>query len=155
MEFILESNDKLLWKKEASIKEVEALSQKIKDELTKTKASYFCLWLEGDLGAGKTSFTKHLLYALDLDKDTPVTSPTYTYLNEYEVKEKVYGHMDLYRFQKGSVFEEEELLAHRDFNGFILEWPQNVRLPKPMQASHKLHISYIDTNTRSYSFYKS
>src|SRR5882757_9971281 len=51
--------------------------------------------LRGDLGAGKTLFTKGLLNALDFDA-ADVTSPTFTLVNRYEARLRVY-HIDLYR----------------------------------------------------------
>jgi tRNA threonylcarbamoyladenosine biosynthesis protein TsaE len=51
--------------------------------------------LRGELGAGKTLFTKGLLSGLEYDIDE-VTSPTFTLVNKYEAFLRVY-HIDLYR----------------------------------------------------------
>lgn len=51
--------------------------------------------LRGTLGAGKTTFSQHLCQALGVTE--PVTSPTFTLLNEYEAGEKKVLHGDLYR----------------------------------------------------------
>lgn len=51
--------------------------------------------LRGDLGAGKTLFTKGLMHALEYDIDE-VTSPTFTLVNKYEAFFRVF-HIDLYR----------------------------------------------------------
>ncbi len=53
-----------------------------------------CVTLEGDLGAGKTHFTKGIAQALKIK--AMVTSPTFTIIKEYEGTTPLY-HMDVYR----------------------------------------------------------
>jgi tRNA threonylcarbamoyl adenosine modification protein YjeE len=55
--------------------------------------------LEGELGAGKTSFARELAYGLGLDEDEPVTSPTFALAHEYEIgpSSRLLVHADLYR----------------------------------------------------------
>ncbi len=154
MKFVIEKNDSLLWterKKQASL---PALSKKVASSLLEKKEP-FCLWLQGEIGAGKTTFTKALFEQLGLSPDSPVTSPTYTYLVEYKIGGKWYAHMDFYRFTRGVNFEEEEMLGVRDYSGFILEWPSHVLLPESMAATHKLEIKSENENERVYSFYQS
>lgn len=55
--------------------------------------------LSGDLGAGKTLFVKGVMSALDYDIDE-VTSPSFTLVNIYAAKLKVF-HLDLYRLNDG------------------------------------------------------
>ena len=56
--------------------------------------------LEGSLGVGKTQFTKEIVSLLWWDKNS-VQSPTYTYMNIYNLPEhKQLLHMDLYRFEQ-------------------------------------------------------
>ena len=50
--------------------------------------------LTGDLGTGKTHFTKGIAEGLEID--SPITSPTFTIVNEYEGRLKLY-HFDVYR----------------------------------------------------------
>ena len=52
--------------------------------------------LEGDLGAGKTAFTKGLAVGLGIQKN--VNSPTFTIIKEYQGKMPLY-HMDVYRLE--------------------------------------------------------
>ena len=120
----------------------------------KESTNPFSLWLLGDVGAGKTTFTGALLRALGLNPNSPVNSPTYTYLIEYKIDGKWYAHMDFYRFTAGSLFEEEEMLGARDYSGFILEWPVQVDLPESMAATHKLEIKPSGEAKRIYSLYE-
>ena len=57
--------------------------------------------LYGDLGAGKTLFTKGILYALDFDVDE-VTSPSFTLVNLYKTDNFNIYHIDFWRLDKNS-----------------------------------------------------
>lgn len=57
------------------------------------------LTLEGDLGAGKTTFTKGLAKGLDIKRN--VNSPTFTIIKEYQGRIPLY-HMDVYRLENGA-----------------------------------------------------
>ena len=78
--------------------------------------------LTGEMGAGKTTFTSHLVAALG---SQDVHSPTFTLINEYPLSQGSVFHFDLYRLQ-----EEEELeeLGFEDIWGVqglsIIEWWQ-------------------------------
>ena len=83
--------------------------------------------LTGDLGAGKTTFVKDVVFALGCDD--LVTSPTFTLLNTYNAKFPVY-HFDMYRL---SSTEEamnvgfEEYFDKNTLDGVcFVEWPENV-----------------------------
>lgn len=93
--------------------------------------------LRGELGAGKTQFTKGVARYFGLDEND-IASPTYTLVNEYDIE--VSGasvklfHLDCYRFEKPEELLElgvEEYLYPR--NGItIIEWPERIEgyLPK-------------------------
>lgn len=91
--------------------------------------------LEGDLGAGKTTFTKGL--ALGIGVQDIVTSPTFTILNELEGSQPLY-HFDMYRL--GSLAEAQEMGFHEYFapqtmQGLVVcEWASNVRGILPPNA---------------------
>ncbi len=83
--------------------------------------------LQGDLGAGKTTFVKSVVEALG-SKDV-VTSPTFTLLNTYDAKFPIY-HFDMYRLSSaeeamGVGFEEYFDKTLLDGICFV-EWPENV-----------------------------
>ena len=98
--------------------------------------------LNGDLGAGKTAFTKGLAKYFNLDG---VTSPTYAYLNVYG---NLLYHYDCYRLSCG---EDAVMLGLTDyFNGdniCIIEWAENIEdvLPEDLKV---VNITKIDENTR-------
>lgn len=79
------------------------------------------IYLEGDLGVGKTTFVAHLLAQMGYQE--VVTSPTYTLINDYHIQGKTIYHIDLYR-----LCDPEELmyLDVRDWQSradlILIEW---------------------------------
>ena len=83
-----------------------------------------CVYLEGDLGAGKTTLTKSIIQSLGYVGE--VTSPTYNLIQEYQVEQGMVYHMDLYRLQDPSELEFlglEDLWSQESL--FLVEWPKN------------------------------
>lgn len=81
-----------------NVEKTYALAEKIADTLTGGET----IVLQGDLGAGKTTFTKGLAIALGVKEE--VTSPTFTIMNVYEGDRFTLNHLDMYR-----IGEEEDL----------------------------------------------
>ncbi|KRK99504.1 ATPase or kinase [Secundilactobacillus odoratitofui DSM 19909 = JCM 15043] len=76
--------------------------------------------LDGDLGAGKTTFTKGLAVGLGIKRN--VKSPTFTIIREYQDGRLPLYHMDVYRLEDGS---GDELGLDEYFNGdgvSVVEW---------------------------------
>lgn len=82
----------------------------------------FVVYLEGDLGAGKTTLVRGWLRALGVSG--PIRSPTYTLIEPYRVEARELLHMDLYRLRSP---DELEGLGLDDYpptrSGWLVEWP--------------------------------
>lgn len=107
--------------------------------------------LHGDLGAGKTTFTKGLAQALGISRI--IKSPTYTIIREYQDGRLPLYHMDLYRLDEGSV---ESLGLEEYFEEFglcVVEWPSVAA--DEMPASHlsiTIESNLQDPDAREFHF---
>jgi len=83
------------------------------------------LWLQGEMGSGKTTFVRHLLHYWKVKE--PINSPTYTLLHEYSLGQSTVYHIDAYRL--GSLgeppWDSEPLL--RSF--VFVEWAEHLSYP--------------------------
>ncbi|MFZ2586808.1 MAG: tRNA (adenosine(37)-N6)-threonylcarbamoyltransferase complex ATPase subunit type 1 TsaE, partial [Alphaproteobacteria bacterium] len=77
--------------------------------------------LEGDLGAGKSTFAKHFIQALGHQGDVP--SPTYTLVQTYETTRLPVAHIDCYRLKSPDELAELELEPYRTHGLILAEWP--------------------------------
>lgn len=85
--------------------------------------------LFGDLGAGKTLFTKGVLYALDYDVDE-VTSPSFTLVNLYETEKFNIYHIDFWRLDENSDVGKAVGLDEifEDTNAIVIcEWSERLK----------------------------
>ena len=80
------------------------------------------VWLEGDLGAGKTTLVRGLLRAAG--DNGPVKSPTYTLVEVHVVSGLNFYHFDFYRFNQAEEYLDAGLDEYFSGSGICLvEWP--------------------------------
>lgn len=104
--------------------------------------------LDGDLGAGKTVFSRGFARALGIDE--PVSSPTYTIVQEYDLPEKgrLY-HLDLYRISDAGAalaFGVDEFLSDPSSYALV-EWPERISGILPENAV-KVTLRHIGDGER-------
>ena len=140
------------WKKVASEEGVPELAAIIGNLLISEE--FFCLWLKGPLGAGKSTMVRAILRFLGLSEKIPVTSPTFTFLNDYDISGKSYAHLDFYRLGDGSNMDQSVILESKSYHGIFIEWPEKVPDQTAIAATHILNIAHSthNPNERMYEF---
>lgn len=120
---------------------------KFAEEYGKTMRGGDVLLLDGEMGAGKTVFTKGIALALGINAE--ITSPTYAYLNDYDGK--LY-HYDCYRLSSGEDAEALGLTEYFYGNGVcVVEWSENIADVLPDNCK-RVKIEKIDLNTRKITY---
>ena len=132
----------LVWPDEAA---TAAFATQLAAALTRAKLNA-CIALHGDLGAGKTTFVRHLLRALGVEGR--IKSPTYAVVEPYTVAAGEVWHFDFYRFSDPREWEDagfRDIFASAGLK--LCEWPQNaagvMRIP-----DLELDIQVDDTEQR-------
>ncbi len=119
-------------------------TQRLAMELAKDIKGGEIILLEGDLGTGKTTFTKAFAKALGVTAN--VTSPTFTFMKEYFGKFPIY-HFDMYRVSDEDELYElglNEYLESKD-GVCVIEWNKFRNISKPIIS---LKIERINENAR-------
>lgn len=131
-------------------KDMETLAQKVVHLLyTRETSKAKVVLLDGDLGSGKTTFTKELASLIGVDKDI-VNSPTFILKKEYDAEHAVFKkliHIDAYRFntpQEGRVLRIEDDLGESD-TIVAIEWPTKMKYIKP---DLEIFFTIVDDDTR-------
>ncbi len=88
------------------------------------------LFLFGEIGVGKTTFARQLINVFELKnniKKSEVPSPTFNILFEYELKDFVIKHYDLYRLKNEEEINNLELFEIEEKNITLIEWPELIK----------------------------
>lgn len=114
--------------------------------------------LSGELGAGKTQFTKGIGVGLGVTE--LVNSPTYTIINEYEYDSKVLAHMDTWRLMDEDDLKRSGLIEHLEKgNIVVIEWADKFYQEiesicrKKNIPMYKITFTYISLKEREIKVY--
>ena len=117
------------------------LAQNIESE----KFENMVICLDGELGSGKTVFTKGIASALGIEEN--ITSPTFTIIKEYPDGEMPLYHMDVYRLDRNA--DGVGIEEYYNKGGIVvIEWAKTI---KDILPEERLEIKFkvIDENRRS------
>ena len=90
--------------------------------------------LQGDLGAGKTTFARALIRSLLADPDAEVPSPTFSLVQTYQTPRLLLAHADLYRLSDAAELTELGLDDTLARGAVLIEWPE--RASGALSADH-------------------
>ena len=122
-------------------------TQAFASKYAKTLRAGDIVLLDGDMGAGKTVFSKGVAQGLGIEEE--VTSPTYAYMNDYDGR---LFHYDCYRIESIEQAENLGLADYFDMGGIcLIEWSQNIAplLPK---KTKRVTIKKISENEREITY---
>jgi len=104
------------------------------------------LELIGDVGAGKTTFTRGLAQGLGVK--ATLSSPSFTISRLYQGEECILAHYDFYRLEDPGIMSEDLAESIEDPKTItVIEWGQSIKNLLP--SDHRvIEIKYIDENTR-------
>lgn len=108
-----------------------AATERFAGEIARAVKAPLVLLLEGDLGAGKTTFARGFVRALPGGEKVMVQSPTFALARRYPTTPPVH-HLDLYRLDDARAIEELGLLdTLEDATAIsLVEWPRELSLPR-------------------------
>jgi len=114
----------------SSVKELEKIVINIKKKISPGDH----IFLYGEIGTGKTTFTRLLINKYEIEnklKKSEVLSPTFNIVFEYEIKDFTIKHYDLYRLKNEEDIKNIGLFENLDQNILVVEWPELIK-KKPM-----------------------
>ena len=119
-----------------SLEQLNSFSEKVADRLEGKD----CIFLTGEIGVGKTTFTRFLINYLQKKEGlnpTEVLSPTFNLLYEYDLKKYKIMHYDLYRLKNEKEVNNLHIFQENEDAIKIIEWPSLIKIP----ISDKLEIN--------------
>jgi len=114
------------------------------------KGDIICL--SGDLGSGKTTFSRYLINSLykNQNKEPPniIKSPSFPILLTYELSNFEIYHYDLYRISKNSELIHLNIFEELNNSITLVEWPGTILDSLQNYNYFSIHFDIFDENTR-------
>ena len=102
---------------------------KLAKKFTKYLKKGDVVFLYGEIGVGKTTFVRHLINNFQNNNNlllSEVLSPTFNILNEYEIKDLIIQHYDLFRLKNADETKNIGLLENKTEVITLVEWPEKI-----------------------------
>ena len=122
-----------------SLDHLKLISEKIANNISEKD----CIYLIGEIGVGKTTFTRNLINYFQKKEgaeQTQVLSPTFNLLYEYDIKKIKVMHYDLYRIKSNKELDQLGIFNEIANTIKIIEWPQLIKTNVTDRL--ELHLSY-------------
>jgi|TARA_B110001452_G_scaffold259365_1_gene255628 tRNA threonylcarbamoyladenosine biosynthesis protein TsaE len=122
-----------------SLDHLNLISKKISNLLSKKD----CIFLIGEIGVGKTTFTRYLINNLQTQeglKMTEVLSPTFNLLYEYDINNFKVMHYDLYRIKESKELYHLGIFSDDIDTIKIIEWPDLIKTP--LKDKLEVYLNY-------------
>lgn len=133
---------------ECDLLELKSFANKL---AIKTKLGEIYL-LTGDLGVGKTTFTRFFIDALydkyQIRKPENIKSPSYPVLINYPLLNFEIYHYDLYRLKKIDELLEIDFFENFEKNVSIIEWPEIIIKNFNLNNYHLINLNFVNINIR-------
>ena len=135
---------------------IDITSEKLTKELAKEFTKYLkggeFVFLYGEMGVGKTTFVKYFIneyQKINNLTQTEITSPTFSLLNEYQVKDIRIKHYDLFRINRKEDINNLDIFEKDNKLITFIEWPQLITDTQDMKFI-TLTFNYLnDLNDRT------
>ena len=124
-----------------SLDHLQLISKKIADKTSEKD----CIFLVGEIGVGKTTFTRSLINYFQKREgveQTQVLSPTFNLLYEYDIKKIKVMHYDLYRIKSSKELDQLGIFNEIANSIKIIEWPQLIE--NNVTDRLEIHLSYAN-----------
>ena len=119
------------------------------EKIAKSLSAPLVIELLGDVGAGKTTFTRGLAKGLGVKE--AVTSPSFTISKNYQGEDCQLVHYDFYRLNDPGIMSEDLQESIADENTIVIvEWGESIRGVLP-QHHMVVEIKYVNENEREIS----
>tara|TARA_B100001939_G_scaffold331346_1_gene329264 strand:- start:351 stop:794 length:444 start_codon:yes stop_codon:yes gene_type:complete len=133
-----------------SLENLNSISKKVADQIKVNDTIY----LLGEIGVGKTTFSRYLINYLQKKENLKVTevlSPTFNLLYEYDFKNFKIMHYDLYRIKKNKELKNLGIFSGGENTIKIIEWANLIKTP--LSNKLEIHLNYTNIeNERKLKF---
>ena len=122
-----------------NLEKLDKLSELVSNKISSTE----WIFLFGEIGVGKTTFSRFLINNIQKKNNiqtTDVQSPTFNILIEYKIKDITIAHYDFYRLKRLKEIDDLGILHNDEKNIKIIEWPELIS--KKIKDRIEIHFRY-------------